>query len=52
MSIWPFLSVSLPRDHPVRYLEAGFSILAEEISQWVEGKIGTLPSLYGARFPR
>lgn len=25
MSTWPFLRVSLPRDQPVRYLEAAFS---------------------------
>lgn len=33
MSIWPFLSVSLPRDQPVRYLAEGFSSLTVLISE-------------------
>jgi len=32
MSTWPFLSVSFPRDQPVRYFAAAFSIFATEVS--------------------
>jgi hypothetical protein len=31
VSIWPFLSVSFPRDQPVKYFAAAFSIFATEV---------------------
>lgn len=37
MSTWPFFRVSFPRDHPVRYFAAGFSIL----SRWCKQEAGS-----------
>ncbi len=52
MSIWPFLSVSFPRDQPVKYFAAEFSILAAHISHHFVQKIAQIPSRSSGRFPR